>query len=131
MREEIGSLKRLGILVLSTSPWGSPIVPVKDGSVRVCVDFRRVNKITVQDPYHIPLVTEIVGRVGNARYLSKLDLNKGFHQVQLTAEARRKTAVVTQFGKYEFTRMLFGLVHATSTFQRLMDLVLMSVAQLV
>ena len=124
--EEIGSLKRLGILVPSTSPWGSPIVPVakKDGSVRVCVDFRRVNKITVQDPYHIPLITEIVGRVGNARYLSKLDLNKGFHQVQLTAEAGRKTAVVTQFGKYEFTRMPFGLVNATSTFQRLMDLVL-------
>ena len=80
VREEIGSLKRLGILVPSTSPWGSPIVPVakKDGSVRVCVDFRRVNKITVQDPYHIPLITEIVGRVGNARYLSKLDLSTRF-----------------------------------------------------
>ena len=74
VREEIGTLKQLGILVPSTSPWGSPIVPVakKDGGVRVCVDFRRVNKIMVKDPYLIPLVQEIVGRVGNSRYLSKL-----------------------------------------------------------
>ena len=124
--EEIGTLKQLGILVPSTSPWGSPIVPVakKDGGVRVCVDFRRVNKITVKDPYLIPLVQEIVSRVGNSRYLSKLDLNKGFHQDGMTKESRQKTAVVTPFGKLEFTKMLFGLVNATSTFQRLMDSVL-------
>ena len=81
VREELCSLKELGILVPSNSPWGSPRVPVakKDGSVRVCVDFRRVNRITVQDPYHIPLVSEIVGRVGNSKFLSKLDLNKGFY----------------------------------------------------
>ena len=126
VREEIGTLKQLGILVPSTSPWGSPIVPMakKDGGVRVCVDFRRVNKIAVKDPYLIPLVQEIVSRVGNSRYLSKLDLNKGFHQVRMTKESRQKTAVVTPFGKLEFTKMPFGLVNATSTFQRLMDSVL-------
>ena len=77
------------------------------------------------DQYQIPLVTEIVDRVGNSQYLSKLDLCKGFLQVPLTEEACRKTAIVTSYGKYEYTRMPFGLVNATSTFQRLMDIVLL------
>ena len=126
METELNLLKDLGILVPSTSPWGSPIVLVAKGDdgVRVCVDFRRVSKITVQDPYHIPLVDEIVGRVGKASVLSKLDLSKGFYQVGLADAAKEKTAVVTQFGKWEFTRMPFGLVNATSTFQRLMNGVL-------
>ena len=123
VKKEVDLLRELGILVSSTSPWGSPIVPVAkgDGGVRVCVDFRRLNKLTVKDPYHIPLVAEIVGRVGKARVLSKLDLSKGYYQVRMAEEAMEKTAVVTQFGKLQFTRMPFGLVNATSTFQRLVD----------
>ena len=81
-----------------------------DGNVRVCVDFRRVNKLTVQDQYHIPLVAEIVDKVAIAGCLSKLDLNKGFYQVTMSEEDRAKTATVTAFGKYEFPRMPFGLV---------------------
>ena len=80
--------------------------------------------MTAHDQYYVPLVSEIVGRIGKARYLSKLDLNKGFHQVRLTEQARCKTAIVTPLGKYEYTKMPFGLVNATSTFQRLMDRVL-------
>ena len=112
VREEIEELKQMGILVPSYSTWSSPIVPVAkpDGSVRVCVDFRRVNKLTVQDQYHIPLVAVIVDKVGNAGCLSKLDLNKGFYQVKMSEEDRAKTALVTAFGKYEFSRMPFGLV---------------------
>ena len=126
VKVELDLLKELEILVPSTSAWGSPIVPVAKGhgGVRVCVDFRRVNKLTVKDSYHIPLVAEIVERVGKVQVLSKLDLSKGFYQVKLADEVRAKTAIVTQFGKLEFTRMPFGLVNATSTFQRLMDLVL-------
>ena len=95
VRKEIGTLMEMGVLVPSTSPWGSPIVPVakQDGSVRVCGVFRRLNKVTAHDQYHVPLVSEIVGRIGKARYLSKLDLNKGFHQVRLTEQARCKTAM--------------------------------------
>ena len=85
----------------------------------------KLNKITEVDQYQIPLVTEIVDRVGNSQYLSKLDLCKGFLQVPLTEEACRKTAIVTSYRKYEYTRMPFGLVNATSTFQRLMDVVLL------
>ena len=64
-------------------------------------DFRKINKLTVKEPYHIPLVQEIVGRVGNAKVLSKLDLSKGFYQVKMADADRQKTAVVTQFGKLE------------------------------
>ena len=119
--EEIEELKQMGILIPSYSIWSSPIVPVArpDCNVSVCVDFRRVNKLTVQDQYHIPLVAEIVDKVRNVGCLSKLDLNKGFYQVKMSEEDRAKTALVTPFGKYEFSRMPFGLVNANSTFQRL------------
>ena len=102
VRQELMTLKELGILLPTTSPWSSPIVPVskKDETVRVCVDFRRVNQVTVQDQYHIPLICEIVDRVGNSKYLSKFDLNKGFYQVRLTEQAQLKTAIVTPFGKF-------------------------------
>lgn len=69
-------------------------------------------------------MTEIVDRVSGAMYLSKLDLAKGFYQVLLVESAQAKTAIVTQYGKYQFKRMPFGLVNATSTFQRLMNHVL-------
>ena len=95
-----------------------------DGNMRVCVDVHRVNKLTVQDQYHIPLVAEIVDKVGNAGCLSKLDLNKGFYQVKMSEEDGAKTAIVTPFGKHKFSRMPFGLVNATSTLQRLMDRIL-------
>ena len=80
-------------------------VAKKDGSIRLCVDFRKVNKVTVPDPYYIPLVGEIVDRVAGAQYLSKLDLNKGFHQVPLSEEAKQRAAIVTPFGKFQFTMM--------------------------
>ena len=108
-----------GILVPSKSPWSSSIVPVpkKDGSVRVCVDFHKINKVTVLDPYCIPLVTDIVDRVADCQYLSKLDLNQGFHQVPLAEDVQMKTAIITPFGKFQFTTMPFGLVNSTLTFQ--------------
>ena len=119
-------LKQLGFLVPSTSVWGSPLVTVAkpDGGVCVCVDFRRVNKLMVRNQYHVPLMSEIVSRVGEARVLSKVDLSKGFYQVRKAEGSMEKTAVVTQFGKFQFTRMPFGLVNATSSFQWLMDRVL-------
>ena len=126
VKAELEQLKDQGILVPSVSRWSSPIVPVakKGGAVRVCVDFRRLNKLTAKDCYHIPLISLIMDCVGDARVLSKLDLNKGFLQVRLTDSSRCKTAIVTEFGKWELSRMPFRLVNATSTFQRLMDRVL-------
>ena len=126
VKAEIQLLLDTGLIERSFSPWSSPIVPVRkpDGSCRLCVDYRRLNKQTVSDPYYIPMVTELLQRVVQAAYLSKLDLCKGFYQVELTDEAREKSALVTPWGKFQFLRMPFGMKNAPASFQRLMDLVL-------
>ena len=74
----------------SASPWTSPMVPVKkrDGSIRLCIDFRKVNSVTVPDPYNMPLIEEMLDQVGEAVYLSKLDLTKDFYQIPLDAHER-------------------------------------------
>ena len=97
VRKEISSLLEKGIIVPSTSQWSSPIVPpIKpDGSIRLCVDFRKLNAIIQPDHYCMPLVEELIARVGEAKYLSKMDLSKGFYQVPLAEEDREKTAFVT------------------------------------
>ena len=124
--EEIRELLALGIIRPSTSEWAAPIilVPKKDGSKRLCVDFRKLNQVTRADPYPIPRIEELIDHVGNAKFISALDLTKGYWQVPVDKESQPKTAFVTPFGKYEFTTMPFGLMGAPATFQRLMDKVL-------
>ncbi len=126
VKKELDLLEESGIIERSSSPWASPLVPVKkkDGGIRLCVDFRKVNGVTVREPYYIPGFDEMIERVGVGRVLSKLDLEKGFHQVVVRKEDREKTAFVCPFGKFQFRRMPFGLTNAPSVFQRLMDQVL-------
>lgn len=126
VKQEIEDLVKAGILVSSKSQWSNPIVPVRkpDGSVRLCADYRKLNKVTLPDPYCMPLIEELLNVVGQASYLSKLDLSKGFYQVPLSDAAREKSAIITPFGKFEYTRMPFGMRNAPASFQRLMDSVL-------
>ena len=126
VRLEVAKLLEMGVVEESTSPWASPIVPVPkaDGSIRLCIDYRRLNGVTQADPYYMATLEEILERVGSSRCISKLDLSKGFYQIEVEEESIPKTAFITPFGKYQFLRMPFGLRNAPSIFQRVMECVL-------
>ena len=81
VQDEVDQLLKLGIIVPSQSPWTSPIVPIvkSDGSIRMCVDYRKLNNVTVPDPYYIPIIDELILKVAESRFLSKLDMAKGFY----------------------------------------------------
>jgi hypothetical protein len=125
-RKEFEAMERDGIVQRSTSPWASPLhmVPKKDGSWRPCGDFRRLNLVTEADVYPLPNMLDFSDRISGCTVFSKIDLRKGYWQVQVRPEDRQKTAVITPFGLFEFLHMPFGLPNTGSSFQRKMDCVL-------
>ncbi|KMQ98330.1 hypothetical protein RF55_1303 [Lasius niger] len=126
VREIIQELLTNDIIRESSSPYASPILLVKkkNGEYRMCVDFRKLNAITVKDKYPMPLIEEQIDKLGGSRYFTGLDLASGYYQVPVAANSVEKTAFVTPEGHYEFPRMPFGLTNAPAVFQRLMDKVL-------
>ena len=123
VKVQIDQLLQLGIIEASESPWSSAVVTVrkKTGGVRICVDYRAVNGVTTPDPYQMPFIEDILDTLSTAKYMSKIDLNKGFHQIPVRQEDKEKTAFCTPWGKFQFTRMPFGLRNGPAVFQRLMD----------
>ena len=115
-----------GIVQPSSSPWASPVVlvPKKDGSLRFCVDYRKLNSLTRKDVYPLPRVDDILTALGEAQYFTSLDLASGYWQIGFSEDARQKSAFVTYNGLLEFLRMPFGLCNAPATLQRLMQRVL-------
>ncbi len=116
-RKEIESLLELGIIEVSHSHWSSPPIPItkKDGGIRIVCDFRRLNTVTVAEPFLMPTIDSIIARVGNSTYLSKLDLLKGFHQVPMEEESKQYTAFSCAHGKFQYKVMPFGLKNAPAT----------------
>ena len=123
VRDEVRAMLQAGVIVESNSGWCSPIVlvPKPDGTLRFCSDFRRLNEISKFDAYPMPRVDELIDRLGKARFITTLDLTKGYWQVPLAPEDREKTAFATPEGLFHYTVLPFGLHGAPATFQRLMD----------
>lgn len=122
VRKEIDSMLKLGVIERSDSKYASPIVLVKkkDGSIRFCVDFRKLNRVTIFDPEPIPNADTLMAQVATARYFTKLDLTKGYWQIPITDSDKEKTAFITSEGLYQFTVLPFGMVNAPATFTRMM-----------
>ena len=122
-QEEIDKMLERGVIQPSESPWASPIVLVtkKDGSLRFCIDYRKLNESTKKDAYPLPRIDDCLDALGGAKWFITLDLASGYWQVEVAQEDRQKTAFVTERGLYEFTVMPFGLANAPATFERLME----------
>lgn len=123
---EVKYMMQNEIIECSHSQWSSPclLVPKPDNTYRFCTDFRKVNTVTKNDSYPIPRMDDCIDRVGNAKFVSKFDLLKGYWQVPLTERAKEVSAFVTPDGFYQYKVMPFGMTNSGATFQRMMNIVI-------
>ena len=125
VQETIREMEEKGFIQRSQSRFGAPVlfVPKKDGSPRMVIDYREVNKLTVKNGYPLPAPDELFPIVQGARYFSKIDLFSGYYQIRIAEEDREKTAFVTRYGSYEFLVLPMGLCNSPGTFMELMNYV--------
>ncbi|GKE09947.1 putative reverse transcriptase domain-containing protein, partial [Tanacetum coccineum] len=126
LEELLGQLKELqdkGFIRSSSSPWGTPVLFVKkkDGSFRMCIDYRELNKLTVKNRYPLPRIDDIFDQLQGSQFFSKIDLRSRYHQLRVHEDDISKTTFRTRYGHFEFTVMPFGLTNAPEIFMDLMN----------
>ena len=126
LKVQLQELLDKGYIRPSVSPWGAPVLFVKkkDGTMRLCIDYRQLNKVTVRNKYPLPRIDDLFDQLRGARVFSKIDLRSGYHQLKIKEADVPKTAFRTRYGHYEFLVMPFGLTNAPAAFMDLMQRIL-------
>lgn len=126
MKEIMSQLQELldkAFIRPNSSPWGAPVLFVKkkDGSMKMCIDYRELNKVTIKNKYPLPRIDDLFDQLQGASCFSKIDLRSGYHQLKTKDEDVSKTASGARYGHYEFMVMPFGLTNALAAFMDLMN----------
>ncbi|CAK9780322.1 unnamed protein product [Cutaneotrichosporon oleaginosum] len=123
LKKYLDEMQEIGFIRPSQSPAAAPILFVKkkDGSLRLCVDYRGLNNVTVKNRYPLPLISELLNRLGSAKFFSRIDLRNAYHQIRIAEGEEWKTAFRCRYGLFEYLVMPFGLTNAPATFQYLVN----------
>jgi hypothetical protein len=127
LKKQLADMLSKGLIRPSASPWGSPVLFVdkRDGTIRLCVDYRKLNEVTIKNKYPLPKIEDLFDQLNGAKVFSKIDLRTGYHQLKVRESDIPKTAFTTRYGLFEYTVMSFGLTNAPAYFMNLMNKVFM------
>jgi hypothetical protein len=123
LKKQLEELLEKKFIRPSVSPWGAPVLLVKkkEGSMRLCIDYRQLNKVTIKNKYPLPRIDDLMDQLVGACVFSKIDLRSGYHQIRVKAEDIPKTAFRTRYGHYEYSVMPFGVTNAPGVFMEYMN----------
>ena len=123
LKKQVDALLERGYIRQSKSPFGAPVLFVskKDGQMRMCINYRALNKVTLKNNYPLPRIDNLLDRLAGAMYFNQIDLKFGYYQIRIDEGDMHKTAMKTRYGSYEFLVMPFGLCNAPATFMSIMN----------
>jgi hypothetical protein len=126
-KKQIDELLEKGYIRPSTTPWAAPVLFMekKDGTKRMCIDYRALNEVTIKNKYPLPRIENLFYQLRGANVFSKIDLRSGYHHLRIRPSDIPKTTFITKYGLYEYTFMSFGLMNVPSFFMYLMNSVFM------